>query len=148
VARCRGDQAVEQVGVLDCIAAAKRLDDAPDVTAALAGVLDEVEVFIRPDFLDTDEHGAEPDCGQDTMANRIESRLYAGIYRIVQAHLAPQFGGRFAEWRKYATFRPPEPKRWESWAWSDAQLSSGAVAEQQVRPFVTYRELSEVDVAS
>lgn len=78
----RGDQAIEQVRVLDRIAAAKRLDDALDVATTLAGVLHEVEVFIRPDFLDTDEHGAEPDCGQDTTANRIESRFYAALYRI------------------------------------------------------------------
>jgi hypothetical protein len=66
---------IEQVGVLNGIAAAKRLDDALDVAAALAGVLHEVEVFIRPDFLDTDEHGAEPDCRQDTTTNRAESRF-------------------------------------------------------------------------
>jgi hypothetical protein len=38
VASGRGDQAVEQVGVLDLIASPERLDDALDVTAALAGV--------------------------------------------------------------------------------------------------------------
>src|SRR5215211_8537119 len=73
VARGRGDQAVEQIGVLDRIAAAERLDDALDVAATLAGVLDEVEVFIRPDFLDADEHGAEPDRAQGTTATRSES---------------------------------------------------------------------------
>jgi hypothetical protein len=57
----RGDQAVEQVGVLDDVAAAERLDDVLDVTAAFAGVLHEVEVFVRSDLLDADEHGAIPD---------------------------------------------------------------------------------------
>jgi len=47
----RSDQAVEQVGVLDGIAAAERLDNTLDVTAALARVLDEVEVFVAPIFL-------------------------------------------------------------------------------------------------
>ena len=42
----RGDQAVQPVGVLDLIASAERLDDPLDVTAALASVLDEVEVFV------------------------------------------------------------------------------------------------------
>jgi hypothetical protein len=47
-----GDQSVEQVGILDLVASAERLDDALDVTAALAGVLDEVEVFVWSDLLD------------------------------------------------------------------------------------------------
>jgi hypothetical protein len=57
----RGDQAVEQVRVLDHIAAAERLDDALDVASALARVLHEVEVFVGSDLLDADEHGVEPD---------------------------------------------------------------------------------------
>src|ERR1700741_2003183 len=42
MASCRGDQAVKQIGVLDHIATAERLDNAPDVASALASVLDEV----------------------------------------------------------------------------------------------------------
>ena len=56
-----GDQAIEQVGVLDLIAPAERLDDALDMAAALAGVLDEVEILVRPDLLDADEHVGRPD---------------------------------------------------------------------------------------
>ncbi len=65
----RGDQAVEQVGVLDLVASAERLDDALDVAAALAGVLHKVEIFVGPDLLDADEHGVKPDCSQATTAN-------------------------------------------------------------------------------
>ncbi len=56
-----GDQAVEQAGVRDLVAAAQRLDDALDVTAALADVLDEVEVLVAADLLDTNERGWCPD---------------------------------------------------------------------------------------
>jgi hypothetical protein len=66
----RGDQAVQHVGVLDLIASAERLDDALDVAAALASVLDEVEVFVGSDLLDADEHGPIPDCSQATTSNR------------------------------------------------------------------------------
>jgi hypothetical protein len=52
-----GDQAVKQAGGLDLVAPAERLDDALNVAATLAGVLDEVEVFVAADLLDTDEHG-------------------------------------------------------------------------------------------
>jgi hypothetical protein len=56
VACRRGDQPVEQAGVLHLVTSAERLDDALDVTASLADVLDEVEVFVGPDLLDADEH--------------------------------------------------------------------------------------------
>jgi hypothetical protein len=52
-----GDQAVEQAGGLNRVAPAERLDDALDVATALADVLDEVEIFVAADLLDTDEHG-------------------------------------------------------------------------------------------
>ena len=51
------DQAVEQAGGLNLVAPAERFDDALDVAAALAAVLDEVETFVATDLLDTDEHG-------------------------------------------------------------------------------------------
>jgi hypothetical protein len=70
MASCRGDQAIEQVGVLDYVAAAERLDDALDVAAAVAGVLDEIEVFVASDLLDADEPGPIPDYSQATRSNR------------------------------------------------------------------------------
>jgi hypothetical protein len=81
VACCRRDQAVEQVGVLDHITTAERLDDALDVAAALAGVLDEVEVLVRPDLLDANEHGAKPTCAQNTTATRFRSSIPAASRR-------------------------------------------------------------------
>ncbi len=57
VAGSRGDQAVEHLAFLDFIAAAKRLDDPLDMAAALADILDEVEILVAADLLDTDEHG-------------------------------------------------------------------------------------------
>jgi hypothetical protein len=81
VACRRGDQAVEQAGVLDRIAATERLDDALDVAAALAGVLDEVEVLVGSDLLDADGHGAEPACAQDTTAARPGSGISAAFRR-------------------------------------------------------------------
>src|ERR1700757_547157 len=73
MARRRGDQAVEQIGVLDHIAAAERLDDALDVASPLARVLHEVKVFVGSDLLDADEHGAIPDWQQATTSNRRRS---------------------------------------------------------------------------
>ena len=60
MARRRGDQPVDQTRGLNLVAPAKRLDDALDIAAALAGVLDEVEVFVGSDLLDADKHGAAP----------------------------------------------------------------------------------------
>ena len=51
------DEAVEQARVFDLVAPAECFDDALDVASALADVLDEVEVFVAADLLDTDEHG-------------------------------------------------------------------------------------------
>ena len=42
-------------------APAERLDDALDVAAALADVLDKVKILVAADLLDTDEHGCCPD---------------------------------------------------------------------------------------
>src|SRR3954470_11125351 len=81
VARGGGNQAVEEVGVLDLIAPAKRLDDALDVAATLASVLDEIEVFVGSDLLDADEHGVEPDYRQATTSNRSASS-YIAIFSV------------------------------------------------------------------
>jgi hypothetical protein len=74
-----GDQAVEQAGGLDFVAPAERLDDALDVAATFADVLDEVEVLVAADLLDTDEHGWCPGSPMDTMANPRESSAAAGF---------------------------------------------------------------------
>src|ERR1700757_3089903 len=66
MARCRGDQPVDQTRSLDLVAPAERLDDALHVVATLAGVLDEVEIFVGSDLLDADEHGAAPCSSQST----------------------------------------------------------------------------------
>src|SRR5437868_10680319 len=112
----RGDQAVEQVGILDRIAPAERLDDALDVAAALAGVLHEVEVFVGSDLLDADEHGAEPDCRQATTPNRRMSSSAADPQRIDRTGLAPQFDRHVANPRNSAGLMPPKAQQWESWA--------------------------------
>jgi hypothetical protein len=56
----RGDQPIDQSGGLDLVAPAQRLDDTLHVAAALARVLDEVEVLVGSDLLDADKHGAAP----------------------------------------------------------------------------------------
>ena len=53
----RGDEAVEQTGVFDFVAPAKRFDNALDMASTLTDVLDEVEILVAADLLDTDEHG-------------------------------------------------------------------------------------------
>src|ERR1700747_1726001 len=121
MARGRGDQAVEHVGVLDFIASAERFDDTLDVTAPLARILDEVEVFVGSNLLDADEHGVEPDCGQATTTNRRPSRIILCYQRIDRAGLAPQFDRHVANPRNTAGFMPPKAQRWESWAWRDAE---------------------------
>jgi hypothetical protein len=85
------DEAIEQAGVFDLVAAAECFDDALDVTSALADVLDEVEVFVAADLLDTDEHGWCPGSPMDTMANPRESSVAAGFLAGKTLHLAPQF---------------------------------------------------------
>jgi hypothetical protein len=57
VAGGRDGQLVEQARGLDLVAAAKGLDDTLHVSAALAEVLDEVDVVVAVDALDADEHG-------------------------------------------------------------------------------------------
>ena len=84
------DEAVEQAGVFDLVAAAKCFDDSLDVASALADVLDEVEVFVA-DLFDTDEHGWCPGSPVDTMANPRESSAAAGFLAGEAPHLAPQF---------------------------------------------------------
>ena len=81
MANGRGDQAIEQIGIFDLIAAAECLDDALDVAAILASVLDEVEIFVGSDLLDADEHGPLPDCSQATTSNRQASRFFADFQR-------------------------------------------------------------------
>src|ERR1700745_2879036 len=58
MARCRGDQPIDQSRGLDLVAAAEGLDDAPHVAAPLADILDEVEILGGSDLLDADKHGA------------------------------------------------------------------------------------------
>ena len=60
MARCRGDQPVDQTRGLDLLAPAEHLDDALHVATALAGVLDEVEVLVGSNLLDADEHDRAP----------------------------------------------------------------------------------------
>src|ERR1700728_4810693 len=72
----RGDQAIEQVGLLDGVAAAECLDDALDKVAPLAGILHEVKIFVRPDLLDADEHGVEPNRSQGHHAESPEVKIY------------------------------------------------------------------------
>jgi hypothetical protein len=54
----RDGQLIEQALGLDLLAAAERLNDALHLPAALADILDEVDVVVAVDALDTDEHGA------------------------------------------------------------------------------------------
>jgi hypothetical protein len=68
-----GDQGVEHARVLDLVASAKRLDDALNMAAALADVLDEVEIFVVADLLDANEHGCCPSLQSDTMPNPMRS---------------------------------------------------------------------------
>ena len=75
-----GDEAVEQAGVFNLVAAAERFDDTLDMASTLANVLDEVEVLVAADLLDTDEHGWCPGSGRDTIANPIESSPSAGFF--------------------------------------------------------------------
>jgi len=86
-----GDEAVEQAGVFDLVAAAERFDDALNMATALADVLDEVEVLVAADLLDTDEHGWCPGSPMDTMANPRESSPLAGFFDGGTLYLAPQF---------------------------------------------------------
>ena len=74
-----GDQAVEHVRVLDLVASAKRLDDALNMAAALADVLDEVEIFVVADLLDANEHGCCPSLQSDTMPNPMRSSSKASL---------------------------------------------------------------------
>jgi hypothetical protein len=115
VAGGRGDQAIEQVGVLDLIAPAERLDDALHMAATFAGVLDEVEILVSADLLDADEHGWCPDPAQDTTANRRASSNSARRLRNGSGVFAPQFWCRSQNPRLSAAFTPPDPPNCRSW---------------------------------
>jgi hypothetical protein len=82
-----GDQAVEQAGVFDLVAPAERSDDALDMASALADVLDEVEVLVAADLLDTDEHGRCLGSQQATTANLRESSALALTYPLISNRL-------------------------------------------------------------
>jgi hypothetical protein len=58
MARCGGDQPINQSRSLDLLAPAERLDDALDMAAALARILDQLEVLVGSDLLDAHKHGA------------------------------------------------------------------------------------------
>src|ERR1700746_598082 len=60
MARCRGDQPIDQTRGLDLVAPAEHLDDALHVATALASVLDQVEILVGPNLLDADEHDPAP----------------------------------------------------------------------------------------
>jgi hypothetical protein len=62
------------------------------VAAALAGVLDEVEIFVGSDLLDADEHGAAPCSCQSTTILCIITSKIADIYCKTPNDLAPQTG--------------------------------------------------------
>src|SRR4051794_313384 len=112
----RGDQAIKQIRILDCIAATKRLNDALDVAPALTGVLDEVQVFVRPNPLDANEHGAEPGSSQGTTATRAESRYACLFTSRNQTVFAPQVSRPPSQARNSAPFWSPEAQRCGSWA--------------------------------
>jgi hypothetical protein len=88
----RGDQPIDQAGGLDVIAPAERLDDALHVAAALAGVLDEVEVLVGPDLLDADEHGAASCSSQSTTILRLSASKIREFYCSFADNLAPHSG--------------------------------------------------------
>ena len=84
----RGHQGIDEAGSFDLVAAAKRLDHALHMPAALARVLDQIEIIVRPDLLDPDEHGMESSCD-----SRQSPHIYASINmnrRRMLYHLAPQ----------------------------------------------------------
>src|SRR6516225_1684072 len=56
----RSDQPIDQARGLDLVAPAERLDNALHMATALAGVLDQVEVFVGSNLLDADKHSAAP----------------------------------------------------------------------------------------
>jgi hypothetical protein len=84
-----GDQAVEHLTVLDFVASAERFDDALDMAAALADVLDEVEILVAADLLDTDEHGWCPGLDSDTIRNPVKSSVLARLMAKEIHDLAP-----------------------------------------------------------
>jgi hypothetical protein len=56
-----GDEAVEQARGLDLVAPTEGLDNALNMSPSLADILDEVEVLITANLLDTHEHRCCPD---------------------------------------------------------------------------------------
>ena len=95
--RRRGDQPVEETRCLDLVAPAERLDDPLNVAAALARVLHEVEVLVRSNLLDADEHGAAPCSRKSTTIRHGPSSKIATLSRGPSRHLAPQFNHRHSD---------------------------------------------------
>ena len=93
MARRRGDQPIDQPRGLNFIAPAERLDDALHVAAALARVLDEVEVFVGSNLLDADKYGAAPlFSGTSTTILWAAASKFLNIYCNRLADLAPHLG--------------------------------------------------------
>src|SRR6201987_3843779 len=90
MARRRGDQPVDQTRGLDLLAPAERLDDALHVAAALAGVLDEVEILVGSDLLDADEHDPAPCSRQSTTILYATTSKITTLYCNRLGYLAPQ----------------------------------------------------------
>jgi hypothetical protein len=104
-----GNQAVKQFGVLDLVAPAKRFDDALDMAATLADVLDEVEIFVAADLLDADEQGWYPGWHGDTIANPIKSRYYRRTNGEGRSSFSTMFC-RCLRNPRYSAGSPAEPR--------------------------------------
>jgi hypothetical protein len=111
-----GDQAVEHARVLDLVAPTKRLDDALDMAATLANVLDEVEIFVAADLLDANEHGWCPGLKSDTIPNPARSTSKASLPAKRIPCFAPQFR-RDTRNPRYSAGHPTKPRsKCGSWA--------------------------------
>jgi hypothetical protein len=120
----------DQAGVFDLIAPAERLDDALDMAAALTDVLDEVEVFVSADLLDTDERGWCPGLREGTMANPGESSATAGFSARKDRDLAPKFCRGMRNPRYSAGFQTVLGANCGSWARVPRRAAAGLEARR------------------
>ena len=91
------------------------LTHALHMPTTLAGVLDQIEVFVVADLLDADEHPAAP-CRRSRARHHDIGDSVKAKRRRRSDHLAPQIGLMLEKHWFYWPFGPPQCANYGSWA--------------------------------
>src|SRR5512134_3655590 len=129
------DQGVKKPRCLDLIAPAQRLDHPLHMAAALASILDEIQIFVATDLLDANEHGAASwSPAEDTTRHSNMSRDVADNNGQKGHHLAPHFQTARQKPRFSAPFRRRQSPKCGSWVKKPRCLDLIAPAQRLDHP--------------